>query len=185
MRIALLEDEPEQSQYLPGINCERGHSCGLVETIQAFLMAVLYSNHGLLLSDWQTPGITGFNVFKSVPAQIYCSVFLLLAPRDSETDTVNTLDANDFLAGPARPAHCQSPRNILPLCSDTSGVAARHRNVVDHGAASTVTHKNTKPVLFVFQNQRRLLTSGAVPERVWGRNPDSGVKHAQAMTANG
>ena len=96
MHIALLEDEPEQSEHVKSIMCESGHSCDAFATGQTFLSSVLHHNYDLLVLDWQIPDMTGLEVLKSVRSQINWPVpVLFLTQRDSETDIVRALDAPD------------------------------------------------------------------------------------------
>jgi len=184
MRIALLEDEPEQSQHVQGIICESGHSCDAFETGQTFLSSVLHNNYDLLVLDWQVPDVTGLDVLKNVRAQINWPVSVLfLTQRDSETDIVRALDAgaDDYIAKPTRAAELvarinalsrrsQSARNTAQLCFGPFVINTQHRSVELHGDALALTEKDDALILFLFQNQGRLLTRKALLERVWGLN---------------
>ena len=184
MRIALLEDEPEQSQHVQGIICESGHSCDAFETGQAFLSSVLHNNYDLLVLDWQIPDMTGIDVLKNVRAQINWPVpVLFLTQRDSETDIVSALDAgaDDYIAKPARAAELiarisalsrrsQSAQNTAQLCFGPFVINTQQRSVELHSEALVLTDKDYELILFLFQNQGRLLTREALLERVWGLN---------------
>jgi len=61
MRIALLEDGPEQSQHEQGIICRRRQSCGAFETGQHFLSVVMHNNNDLLVLNWQILGMSGLS----------------------------------------------------------------------------------------------------------------------------
>lgn len=182
MRIALLEDEPEQSEYVKSIICERGYSCDAFATGQAFLGAVLHSNYDLLVLDWQIPDMTGLDVLKSVRTHINWPVpVLFLTQRDSETDIVSALDAgaDDYLAKPARAAELLARINALSRRRQTIQDATllhfgaftvniRQRSVELNGEVLALTDKDYELMLFLFQNQGRLLTREALLERVWG-----------------
>ena len=182
MRIALLEDEPEQSQHVQGIICESGHSCDAFETGQAFLSSVLHDNYDLMVLDWQIPDMTGLDVLKNVRAQINWRVpVLFLTQRDSETDIVSALDAgaDDYIAKPARAAELvarinalsrrsQSGQNTAQLCFGPFVINTQQRSVELHSETLALTDKDYELLLFLFQNQGRLLTREALLERVWG-----------------
>jgi DNA-binding response OmpR family regulator len=184
MRIALLEDEPEQSQHVQDVICESGHFCDAFETGQAFLSSVLHNNYDLLVLDWQIPDMTGLEVLKNVRVQINWPVpVLFLTQRDSEADIVCALDAgaDDYLAKPARAAELiarinalsrrsQFAQNVTQLCFGPFVVNTQYRSVELHGEALTLTDKDYELILFLFQNQGRLLTRDALLERVWGFN---------------
>ncbi|AKO52079.1 hypothetical protein ABA45_06270 [Marinobacter psychrophilus] len=61
MRIALLEDGPEQSQHEQGIICRRRQSCDAFETGQHFLSVVLHNNNDLLVLNCQISGMSGLS----------------------------------------------------------------------------------------------------------------------------
>lgn len=182
MRIALLEDEPEQSQHVQSMICERGHSCDAFATGQAFLSSVLHSNYDLLVLDWQIPDMTGLDVLKNVRSQINWPVpVLFLTQRDSEADIVLALDAgaDDYLAKPAREAELVARINALSRRSQIAhdnaqldygpfAINTQLRTVVLHNEPLTLTDKDYELILFLFQNQGRLLTREALLERVWG-----------------
>ncbi|HEV8078462.1 MAG TPA: response regulator transcription factor [Marinobacter sp.] len=184
MRIALLEDEPEQSQHVQDIICESGHSCDAFETGQAFLSSVLHSNYDLLVLDWQIPDMTGLDVLKNVRAQINWRIpVLFLTQRDSETDIVSALDAgaDDYIAKPARAAELiarinalsrrsQPGQNTTQLCFGPFVINTQNRSVELHSEVLALTDKDYELLLFLFQNQGRLLTREALLERVWGLN---------------
>ncbi len=182
MRIALLEDEPEQSKHVRSIICERGYSCDAFATGQAFLGSVLHSDYDLLVLDWQIPDMTGLEVLKSVRAQINWPVpVLFLTQRDSEADIVSALDAgaDDYLAKPAGAAELiarinalsrrqQATQDFAQLHFGPFTVNTQQRSVELHSEALTLTDKDYELLLFLFQNQGRLLSREALLERVWG-----------------
>ncbi|MEC7816985.1 MAG: response regulator transcription factor [Pseudomonadota bacterium] len=186
MRIALLEDEPEQAQRIQSILVERGHQCDPFQTGQSFLGAVLHRSYDLMILDWQIPDMTGIDVLKQVRSQLNWAIpAIFLTQRDSEADIVQALDAgaDDYLAKPARAAELVARINALARRSNPETekevlvygpfeVNTHHRSINLHGEPLTLTDKDFDLTLFLFQNQGRLLTREMLLERVWGLTRD-------------
>lgn len=186
MRIALLEDEPEQAQRIQSILVERGHHCDPFQTGQSFLGAVLHRSYDLMILDWQIPDMTGIEALEQVRAQLNWAIpAIFLTQRDSETDIVRALDAgaDDYLAKPARAAELVARINALARRSNPETdkellvygpfeVNTHQRSISLHGEPLTLTDKDFDLTLFLFQNQGRLLTREILLERVWGLTRD-------------
>jgi DNA-binding response OmpR family regulator len=186
MRIALLEDEPEQAQRIQSILVERGHQCDPFQTGQSFLGAVLHRSYDLMILDWQIPDMTGIEALEQVRAQLNWAIpAIFLTQRDSETDIVRALDAgaDDYLAKPARAAELVARINALARRSNPENdkevlvygpfeVNTHQRHIHLHGEPLTLTDKDFDLTLFLFQNQGRLLTREMLLERVWGLTRD-------------
>ena len=186
MRIALLEDEPEQAQRIQSILVERGHHCDPFQTGQSFLGAVLHRSYDLMILDWQIPDMTGIEVLEQVRAQLNWAIpAIFLTQRDSEADIVRALDAgaDEYLAKPARAAELVARINALARRSNPETdkellvygpfeVNTHQRSISLHGEPLTLTDKDFDLTLFLFQNQGRLLTREILLERVWGLTRD-------------
>ncbi len=186
MRIALLEDELEQSRHIQLILTEPGHQCDSFQTGQSLLSALQHRSYDLLVLDWQIPDMTGIDVLRFVRAQLNWRIpVVFLTQRDSEQDIVQALDAgaDDFLAKPARPAELLArikalARRINPdnekelLNFGPFQIDTQQRIISLHGEVVTLTDKDFDLSLFLFQNQGRLLTREMLLERVWGVTRD-------------
>ncbi len=186
MRIALLEDEHEQAQYIQAILAERGHPCDHFPSGQAFLSAVLHRSYDLLILDWQIPDTTGIEVLEHVRANLNWQIpVVFLTQRDSEADIVRALDAgaDDYLAKPASEAELVARINALARRTqpDTEKellnygpfrIDTQQRTIQLHNQPLTLTDKDFDLTLFLFQNQGRLLTRDMLLERVWGMAND-------------
>lgn len=186
MRIALLEDEHEQAQYIHAILSEREHQCDCFPTGQAFLSAVLHRSYDLLILDWQIPDTTGIEVLEHVRAQLNWQIpVVFLTQRDSEADIVQALDAgaDDYLSKPTREAELIARINALARRTNPDNekellnygpfrINTQQRTIQLHGETLTLTDKDFDLTLFLFQNQGRLLTRDMLLERVWGMAND-------------
>ncbi|CAB3764749.1 hypothetical protein GQ57_17650 [Burkholderia sp. MSh2] len=112
MRIAILEDEPTQMEYLvhaleqqlascsPPLTCVR---FGMGETLRRALRSDTFD---LLVLDWNVPDLDGLDLLQWVRKFRESSVpIIMLSSRGSECDVVQALaaGANDYLVKPLRP----------------------------------------------------------------------------------
>ena len=186
MRIALLEDEQEQSEHVKAMLAERDHDCEAFPTGGAFISAVLHRNYDLLILDWQIPDMTGIDVLKQIRAQLNWPIpVIFLTQRDSEQDIVCALDAgaDDYLTKPARPAELTARISALArrMNPDTDTktftfgpfeIDTQKRTINLRGELLTLTDKDFDLALFLFQNQGRLLSRDVLLQRVWGVTRD-------------
>ncbi|TVP53890.1 MAG: DNA-binding response regulator [Halomonadaceae bacterium] len=192
MRIAVLEDEQEQAQYIRSLINDQEwlgehRQCDTFPTGQAFLSAITHHSYDLLILDWQIPDMDGIQVLKTLRTQFDWSIpVLFVTQRDSEEDVIKALDAgaDDYLAKPTRPGELvarirallrrvnpdQEKKEVLtfgPFVIDTGS-----RTIYRHDEALDLTDKDFDLSLFLFRNQGRLLTREMLLERVWGVSSD-------------
>lgn len=192
MRIALLEDEQEQAQYISSlvndqISLGEHRQCDIFVTGQAFLSAITHHSYDLLILDWQIPDMDGIQVLKTLRSQFDWPIpVLFVTQRDSEEDVIKALDAgaDDYLAKPTRPGELLARIRALlrrvnpepdkkevltfgPFIIDTG-----LRTIFRHDEALELTDKDFDLSLFLFRNQGRMLTREMLLERVWGVSSD-------------
>jgi DNA-binding response OmpR family regulator len=186
-RVALLEDEPDQSELLMSWLAAAGHCCQLFRHGKTLLSSVGRESYDLLILDWNLPDIGGDEVLTQVRGKLDWPIpILFTTSRDSEADIVYALErgADDYLVKPIRRleflarvgalirrgtvAHEQLARlDFGPFQIDLG-----HRSIRLHDEAIELTDKEYDLAVFLFQNPGRLLSRGHVLESVWGRNPD-------------
>ncbi|MAA64456.1 MAG: DNA-binding response regulator [Alteromonadaceae bacterium] len=186
MRIALLEDEPEQARNIVTLLSDNQHSCESFQTGQSFLSAVTHRSYDLLILDWQIPDSSGIEVLRHVRAQLNWPIpVIFLTQRDSEQDIVQALDAgaDDYLSKPARPAELLARISALARRTQPDvdrpvleyghfRIDTKSRTIHLRNELLTLTDKDFDLTLFLFQNQGRLLTREMLLERVWGVTRD-------------
>lgn len=112
MRIAVLEDEPDQMSLLVDmleyrlIIVEEPVICVPFENGEALRLALRTDSFDLLVLDWNVPGLDGLELLTWLRRQKESNVpVVMLSSRSSEEDAVRALDlgADDYVRKPVRP----------------------------------------------------------------------------------
>jgi two-component system cell cycle response regulator len=108
MRILLAEDDSATRALLVELLRDEGHEVVATENGQTALKIIRGGNPpGLILLDWQMPGIDGLQVVRQLePMRVSVPMHLMvLTARDREEDVIEALDAgaDDYLVKPVRP----------------------------------------------------------------------------------
>lgn len=187
MRIALLEDDPEQAQVMELWLLEGGHSCSWAKTGRDFKRRVRNSSFDLLMIDWMLPDTTGEEVLLWTREFIDQQVpVLFVTCRDSEEDIVRALQegADDYMVKPVKRLELLARILALGRCSQQSVREAQvlqfgplqfdtvERSVRCNDESVALTPKEYELALFLFSNPGRLLSRGHILESVWGHRPD-------------
>jgi DNA-binding response OmpR family regulator len=105
MRIAIVEDDPDQAELLTHWLRLAGHQTHAFERGAALLAALERETFDALLLDWNLPEMSGIEVLRHVRERLRSRVpILFVTARDEERDVVSALTAgaDDFLLKPIR-----------------------------------------------------------------------------------
>jgi DNA-binding response OmpR family regulator len=186
-RIALLEDDPEQSALVVSWLEDAGYCCQAFSRSKALLSSLGRESYDLIILDWHLPDMEGSDVLLEIRGRLECTVpVLFTTSRDSEADIVHVLErgADDYLVKPIRHMEFLARLNALfrrnsrirenleVLDFGAFTIDLAHRAISKNGKIIELTDKEYDLALFLFQNAGRLLSRGHVLESVWGRNPD-------------
>ena len=186
MRIAILEDDPDQLALLRRWITDDGHDVhAYVSGREAMKMAGRES-FDLFMLDWQVPDVTGAEVLMWVRANVSKSVpVLFVTVRDSEQDIVFALEhgADDYMVKPVRrqellarvhallrrayPSEEKKLLSFPPFEIDT-----QRNEVRKDGGKIDLTPKEFELTVTLFRNLGRLMSRGHLQETVWGRSGD-------------
>ena len=186
MRIAILEDDPDQLALLRRWITDDGHDVhAYVSGREAMKMAGRES-FDLFMLDWQVPDVTGAEVLMWVRANVSKSVpVLFVTVRDSEQDIVFALEhgADDYMVKPVRrqellarvhallrrayPSEEKKLLSFPPFEIDT-----QRNEVRKDGGKIDLTPKEFELTVTLFRNMGRLMSRGHLQETVWGRSGD-------------
>ena len=186
MRIAILEDDPDQLVLLKRWISDDGHDVhGWLSGREAMKQAGRES-FGLFMLDWQVPDVSGAEVLKWLRANVSKTVpVLFVTVRDSEQDIVFALEngADDYMVKPVRrqeliarvrallrrayPVEEQKQLSFPPFEIDI-----QRSEVRKNGAKIELTPKEFELTVTLFRNMGRLLSRGHLQETVWGRSAD-------------
>jgi DNA-binding response OmpR family regulator len=187
MRIALLEDDPSQSDLVRMWLTAAGHSVHAHGRSREFMRMLARDSFDMLLLDWELPDLNGDQVLAWVRANVRENVPVLFATaRDSEEDIVSALraGADDYLVKPLRKNEllarvdalgrrrqaAASPRETMRVADFE--IDLDRRSITRGGIALDVTQKDFDLAVFLFRNVGNLVSRGHILESVWGRNPD-------------
>lgn len=187
MRIALLEDDPAQSDLVRLWLSGAGHICHSFDRSREFMRLLAHDSFDLLVLDWELPDVNGDEVLAWARANGHDSVpVLFTTARNEEQDIVAALKAgaDDYLVKPLRKEELLA--RIGALARRNGGRAAARagfrvgefeidpdrRLVVRDGEAIELTQKDFDLATFLFRNVGNLVSRGHILETVWGRSPE-------------
>jgi len=188
MRIALLEDAPDQSDLLCAWLKAAGHNCRAYALGRDLVREAQRETFDLYMLDWEVPGMSGAEVLLWIRANIAEPVpVLFVTARQREEDIVHALSsgADDYMVKPlgkfellaridalarrARPSQ-RAEEGLLEFAR--LSVDVRNRRVKLDGRDVAMTQKDYDLAVFLLRNIGRLLSRGHILEAVWGQSAD-------------
>jgi DNA-binding response OmpR family regulator len=183
MRIAVLEDDPEQAMLLATWLESSGHHCSPHQTSDAFLKTVLRESFDLLILDWMVPRMSGIDVMRRFreSARDYTPVLIVTA-RDTEDDVVHALEAgaDDYMSKPLRKNELLARVAALAR-RGRSGAAVEQladsapftfdldsHTISLFGDPIDLTEREFELALFMFRNAGRVVSRGHILQILWG-----------------
>ena len=182
MRIAVLDDGPDQRRLINQTMVALGHECHTFTAGKVLLHSLRRQTFDLLILDWNLPDMTGPEVVKSIRVDLKSRLpILFVTDRRDEDDMIEGLNAgaDDFMARPIRAGELEARVNALFRRS----YPARHepelvfgpyhfyppsRVLKVHGKEVELKNREYELALFLFQNIGRLLSREHLHEAVWG-----------------
>lgn len=187
MRIALLEDDPDQAAILQTWLEGGGHSCKAFELGQEFIAGIKEEQFGLYIIDWELPDISGLEVLNWIRQKRgWTTPVLFVTVRDSEEDVVRALEhgADDYMTKPLRQMETMARIAALARRGDAAQRAGEQlqfgnyrlntsmRNVHDGDTEIELTETEFELASYLFRNSGRLLSRESILENVWKRGPE-------------
>ncbi len=185
LRIALLEDNQEQSARVSGWIEEKDYHCGVFSTADDFQRAFRKSSYDVVVLDWELDsGSSGLEVLHWIRKTLTSDIpIIFVTARQEENDIVTALQAgaDDYLSKPVRQhellarlyalaRRAQPETEILecpPYTFDTS-----NRQVLHEGEPIKLTEKEYELALFLFRNRGRVLSRQHLLTSVWGTSAE-------------
>lgn len=187
MKIALLEDDPDQAQVIKMfLECAH-HSCSEFSSGQEFIEGVEHVMFDLFILDWEVPDKNGIEVLTWVRLNLGWNIpVLFMTMRDSKEDIVLALEtgADDYMAKPIdadeliarinsleRRSRSQDDRvNLFTAGEFTFNIS--ERTLIRGDFNIELTTKEFDLAVYLFRNIGRMLPRTELMEGVWGINAD-------------
>ena len=183
MRVAILEDDPDQAELVKLWLTHAEHTVDCHADAASFLRAVRRDSFDLYVLDWVLPDLSGIEVLKKLRKEMgdYTSAIIVTA-KDEEQSIVRGLEAgaDDYLVKPVRQAELvarvsavlrraagnkpeEEDLDIAPyLLSFTS------KTVSLNGEKLNLTNREFELALFFFRNAGKMMSRNHLLEAIWG-----------------
>jgi two-component system response regulator RegX3 len=186
LRIAILEDDPDQLALLKRWLADSGHDLHGFEHGREIMKHAGRESFDLFILDWQVPDVSGVEVLGWIRENVSRTVpILFVTVRDSEDDIVFALQkgADDYIVKPPRRqellARVQAllrrayPREEEKLLSFPPFEIDKQRSEIRRdGVKLELTPKEFELAVVLFRNMGRLMSRGHLQELVWSRSGD-------------
>jgi DNA-binding response OmpR family regulator len=181
MRVLIVEDQPNVSNYVKRALEEQGYAVDLARTGREALDWARVVEFDLIVLDIMLPEVDGISVCRGLRSQGNQSAILMLTARDTVDDRVTGLDAgaDDYLVKPfelkellarlralaRRRAGQGESRNLLQVADLT--MDTRTRRVWRGNALIDLTSKEYAVLACLMREPDRILTRTEIAESVW------------------
>ena len=188
MHIGLLEDDPAVSQHVRDLLEHAGHNVQSFMTGSAIRRAMATDTFDLFVLDWWVPEENGMQVLQHIRGiQVLNSPVLFLASRSDEEGIVEAFNAgaDDYCVKPVQAQVLLARISALlrrtypeqDVNTPTSYLGyrfspAEHRVDFD-GQTQTLTHKEFKLALYLFENAERAVSRKRLTLELWGGEGDA------------
>jgi len=186
LRIAILEDDPDQLALLRRWIVDDGHDVHGYLSGRETMKQAGRESFDLFMLDWQVPDVSGTEVLAWLRANVSRTVpVLFVTVRDSEQDIVFALEngADDYMVKPVRrqellarvrallrrayPVEEQKQLSFPPF-----EIEIQRGEVRKAGTKLELTPKEFELTVALFRSIGRLMSRGHLQETVWGRTGD-------------
>ena len=186
MRIAILEDDPQQLHMMEQMVHSMGHTCVGYPTGAQLMKDLRRESFDLLILDWELPDTSGPEVATWTRQELGPDLpILIVTLRSEETDIVHGLHsgADDFMSTPLRVAEFKARvaallRRAYPASTEEVQQFGPYRldrttlTVYFGQEAIALTHREFSLALLLFQNPGRLMSRDYLREAIWGQNAE-------------
>ena len=186
MRIAILEDDPDQLALLTRWLANAGHNVHGYLLGNEVLKFAGRESFDLFVLDWEVPDVSGIEVLRWIRVNLSKSVpILFVTVRDTEEDIVYALNAgaDDYMIKPARQSELHARvgallRRAYPQKDETRLVCPPYEFDTQSGTARVngaiveLTPKEFELAVLLFRNPERLMSRGHLQEAIWGHSAD-------------
>jgi DNA-binding response OmpR family regulator len=189
MYIGLLEDEPHLAQYVCEILEGAGHTVAVFNNGADMVKAIGRDTIDLFVLDWRVPRMSGIEVLKHIrEVRGLKEPVLFLTSRTDEQDITEALNAgaDDYCIKPVRPQEFLARiRAIVRRTNPDHGNEDTSRQLLGYTfnkldntvqfnqQTVTLSEKEFKLALFLFENQDRAVSRERLLQEIWGGMGDA------------
>ena len=188
MRIAYLEDDPDQAELMKAWMTEAGHQYQHFNAGGKFVNRISKDSFDCIILDWEIPDLTGLEVLSWIRNNYDESIpVLFVTQRQEEADIVEALEAgaDDYLVKPVRQgefsarlkalyrrtadyaSNTDAPMDVQPYAIDKA-----KEEISLHDKSIKLTKKEYDLAVFLFKNVGRVISRDHIMESVWGKYSD-------------
>lgn len=183
LRIALLEDDPDQSALIRLWLEDAEHSVSVHDNGGDFLRAIRRESFDLYLLDWLLPDLDGLDVLRKLRTELQDRTPVLVATvKKEERDIVRALEsgADDYLVKPVRQRELIARADAIFRRSGGVGTEVdiydappytmdlHSKQASLHGQKISLTQREFDLAMFFFRNAGRAVSRAHLLEAIWG-----------------
>jgi DNA-binding response OmpR family regulator len=183
LRVAILEDDPDQADIVSLWLRDAGHSVTCNADAASFLRTVRRDSFDMYVLDWILPDLSGIEVLRKLrnEMQDYTPVVIATA-KDEEQSVVRGLEsgADDYLVKPIRRAELVA--RVSAIFRRVAGgkpeddlidaapyeFEAGSQSAKLNGEDIALTNREFALAAFLFRNPGKMLSRGHILEAIWG-----------------
>ena len=188
MRIAILEDDPDQAELVSLWLRDAGYSVTCESSSAGFIRAIRRDSFDLYVLDWIVPVLSGIEVLRKLRNEMGDNTPVIVATvKDKEQSIVRALEAgaDDYIVKPMRQAELAARvaailrRVGIGVTSDPVFDAApyeidiRRQSLSLEGEEISLTNREFELAVFLFRNAGKLLSRSHILEAIWGIDNES------------
>jgi DNA-binding response OmpR family regulator len=187
MRIAVLEDDRAQAEFVSQILTDAGHVCHAFRTGRALIKELKRETFDLLVLDWMVPDQSGEEVLRWVRQSLTEHVpVLFMTNRGADTDIASILNAgaDDYVVKPVaavvlrarvksllRRVYPQTPPSSTEVFGNVE-FNLKLKEVAVSGTLVPLMHKEFDLALLLFQHMSRPLSRAYIMDVIWKQSVD-------------
>lgn len=187
MRVAILEDDPEQAHFATETLSGAGHVCHEFAKGDDLVRALRGQTFDLMVLDWQVTGMSGEDVLRWTRQSLVEHlpvIFITARGREDDITSMLNAGADDYVVKPLsagvllarvssllRRAYRINPGPPREVFGDFE-FDLPSTQVLRNGEPVTLTQREFNLALLLFQNLGRPLSRVHILEMVWKQTPD-------------
>lgn len=186
MRIAVLEDDDSQRDWMNSFLMALGHVCHAYPSAQGLMRDLRRESFDLLVMDWNLPDMSGLEVVRWVRANLSSRVpVLFVTSHVDEADLVEALKAgvDDYMTKPVRVPELMARlhallRRAYPQQTGETLVVGDYtfdqgaKTLTMRGLPVDLKHREYELAYLLFSRLGELLSRKYLQESVWGGQAD-------------